>query len=362
MHVPFIIIGGGVVGLTIAYEIQKKYPDVEIALFEKGPFLGEHSTHRNSAVLHAGLYYETGSLKHRLCIEGNDLWHKNESSNVNNCGKYLVSTSSAESLELDALYKNSKNNGVKGISWCESEELIDLQKYISVEKAFFSKGTSILNIPKYLKELEVKLQSERFYLLKNQFVKNIIHKNNLYHIETELESLTCDYLINAAGLGAVEVRKKLGLTDLENLFVKGNYLKLKKKYYNKSLIYPTPLPGLKGLGVHTSFGEDGLIRFGPNTEHVEKLDYSMKANLIDEMYPEISKIFKNIAKEDLEIDYCGIRPKIKYKGIVYSDFWIKEGSEYGLNNYIELCGIESPGLTSAPAIAKLVSELVKYRF
>lgn len=362
MHIPFVIIGGGVVGLSIAYEIRKKYPKAEIALFEKEPFLGEHSTHRNSAVLHAGIYYETGSLKHRLCLEGNEYWHKYEKQYLNNCGKYIVSTSDAETLELEILYKNGLRNGVEGLSWCEKLKLEEIKEFISVEKAFFSTSTSILDVPLFLKKLEVRLQSENFHLLKNQVVKNISYRNNSYFVETDLEILTCDFLINAAGLGAIDIRKKLGLTDLENQYVKGCYLKLNKKYYNKSLIYPVPLPGLKGLGVHTSFGADGLIRFGPNTEIVGELDYSMPDNLIESMYSEICKVFKNISIEDLEIDYCGIRPKIKLNGNIYSDFWIKEGSSYGFRNYIELCGIESPGLTSAPAIAKYVTELIESHF
>ncbi len=362
MHIPLVIIGGGVIGLSIAQEIQRKYPKLEIALFEKELYLGEHSTHRNSGVLHAGLYYEKNSLKHLLCIKGNDLWHSENGPFVNNCGKYLVATNQEEIIELERLYDRAKDNGVKEISWCENEDLKPLQQFLNVRKAFFSKKTSILNIPLYLKDLEIKLQSESFYLLKNQKIKKITYKNNIFHLETDLESVTCDHLVNAAGLGAIEIRKMLGLSDLENHYVKGNYLKLKKKYYNKSLIYPVPLPGLKGLGVHTSFGEDGLIRFGPNTEDVQGVDYSQRENLIDQMYPEISKIFKSISKGDLERDFCGIRPKIKLRGKIYNDFWIKSGEDYGLKNYFELCGIESPGLTSAPAIAKYLTELIEFHF
>lgn len=359
MHIPFVIIGGGVVGLLIAKELNKLFPDKEIVLFEKGPFFGEHCTHRNSGVLHAGLYYPRESLKRGLCIEGLKIWTAEYSQFVNNCGKYLIATNTKEEVELDKLFQNAIDNGVKELTWCGAEELSSLQEFINVTKAFFSKSTSILNIGDTLKEIEVSLQKENIYLFKNQAVENIEFHSNKFMIKTNLEDISSDFVINTAGLGAVDLRKKLGLKDFENEFVKGNYLKLKKRYFNESLLYPVPLPGLKGLGIHTSFGEDGAIRFGPNTEDVSKVDYDLSENLVSNMSKDILKVFKGIEETDLEVDYCGIRPKIKRNGKLFTDFYISNGEEYGIKNYIECLGIESPGLTSSPAIARRVSEIVR---
>jgi L-2-hydroxyglutarate oxidase LhgO len=359
MHIPFVIIGGGVVGLLTAIEINKQFPDREIVLFEKGPFFGEHSTHRNSGVLHAGLYYPKESLKRKLCIEGLKIWRAEYSEFVNNCGKYLIASNTSEEVELDSLFNNAINNGVEELRWCDDKELVTLKEFINVSKAFFSSSTSVLNIGDCLKRLESSLQKEKVFLLKNQGVEEIEFSDSKYHIKTSLENLTSDFVINTAGLGAIDIRKKLGLMDFENEFVKGNYLKLKKSYYNESLLYPVPLPGLKGLGVHTSFGEDGAIRFGPNTEDVNNISYELREDLVETMSLDILKVFKGIAKSDLEVDYCGIRPKIKKDGKLFSDFYISSGIEYGYSRYIECLGIESPGLTSSPAIAKRVSEIVK---
>ena len=359
MHIPFVIIGGGVVGLLIAKELNFLFPDREIVLFEKETFFGEHSTHRNSGVLHAGLYYPRESLKRKLCIEGIKIWKKDYPQFVNNCGKYLIATSLNEEQELEELYNNAISNGVKNLNWCDDNEISSLKEFINVSKAFKSHDTSILNIGESLKEIELSLQKENIYLFKNQCVESIQYFDSKFNIQTNLEKLSSDFVINAAGLGAIDLRLKLGLTDFDNEFVKGSYLKLKKKYFNDSLLYPVPNPGLKGLGVHTSYGEDGAIRFGPNVEDIKEVNYVLNSDLVTKMSKDILKTFKGINESDLEIDYCGIRSKIKRDGKLYSDFYISNGESYRLTNYIECLGIESPGLTSSPAIAKLVSEIVK---
>ena len=184
-----------------------------------------------------------------------------------------------------------------------------------------------------------------------------------YQIKTTREEFSTNVVINAAGCFAPALRKLLGLKDLESYWVKGHYLKLNKKLYNESLVYPVPTPGLKGLGVHTSFGIDGLVRFGPNTSDVDEYQFGFEEGTLESMFESIKKVFPTVLIEDLSEDYCGIRPKINYKGELYSDYWIKGESELGLVGYIELCGIESPGLTSAPAIARyVVNELMPKNF
>ncbi|WP_127717772.1 NAD(P)/FAD-dependent oxidoreductase [Halobacteriovorax sp. HLS] len=359
MHISIAIIGGGIVGLLIAKELVLQHPDKDIVLFEKEPFLGEHSTHRNSCVLHAGLYYPKNSLKRELCISGKNIWHSEYSEFVNKCGKYLIATDSDENESLVELFNNAVENGVGELSWCDQDKINELAKFLNVHNAFFSAGTSILNIGDALKKIEIQLQKDNFYLMKNQEVKELKFENGVFSLTTQKEKLTADIVINAAGLGAVAIREFLGLTDFCNEYVKGNYVKLKKKFYNESLLYPVPPKGLKGLGVHTSFGEDGIIRFGPNTEDVNSVNYQIKESVVESMAGDILKVFKGISQKDLEVDYCGIRPKIRKNNQLYSDFYISNGEAYGLHRYIECLGVESPGLTSSPAIARKVSEIVK---
>ena len=138
--------------------------------------------------------------------------------------------------------------------------------------------------------------------------------------------------------------------------MKGYYLKYLGKIDCSSLIYPVPHKDLKGLGIHTSFDSDGSIRFGPNTFEVGQVSYDMENEGIkEEMKKSILKKYKNIDEEKLCLDYAGIRSKIKRNGQYYSDFWIKGPKEIKIPGYFELCGIESPGFTGSPAIAKYLA-------
>jgi L-2-hydroxyglutarate oxidase LhgO len=157
----------------------------------------------------------------------------------------------------------------------------------------------------------------------------------------------------------VDLRTLIGLNELENEYLKAHYLKYNKKYFNDYLIYPVPDKNLKGLGVHTSFDMDGIVRFGPNVIDTDTLNYSPVEESFEEMIDAIEKTFKFIDKDYLSFDYCGIRPKIKLNGSLYLDFWIKNPTDTNISGYFEFCGIESPGFTSAPSIAQEFVESLK---
>lgn len=363
MNIPVTIIGGGIIGLSIAYELSEKYPDLEIIIIEKEEYLGEHATSRNSGVLHSGIYYPTGSLKHQFCLEGNKLWDNYASKlglTINRCGKYLISTSNSEDNILLNYYNLALANKVEEVSWCDDSHLKGI---VNSQKSLFSKTTGIVDVPEVLKALEKNLFNKNIPILMQDEVKSIIKVDNGFQIKTSREDFLTSNLVNAAGCFAPRLRTFLGLNDLESYLVKGHYLKLNTKFYNESLVYPVPTPGLKGLGVHTSFGTDGIVRFGPNTSDVNNYDFSFEKGTFDSMYEAIKKVFPTILREDLSEDYCGIRPKIKHLGKLHSDFWIKGEKDLGIVGYTELCGIESPGLTSAPAIARyVVEELMSKNF
>lgn len=359
-RIPVVIVGGGIVGLSIAYEISKR-SNVELALFEKCPFLGDHATGRNSGVLHAGLYYNTDSLKHKFCIEGNRLWReiaKEIGVEINSCGKYLVATSKEQINALNNLKSNAIKNGVTEVRDATKDEISFLSDIVNCHSAFFSPTTAILDPSALTKAMGVHLYNKDIPILLNNEVKEVKKIDDGFVVISEHEELECDYLINAGGGFAVSLRKQLGLLDLEDYFVKGNYVRTTQDIYNESLIYPVPAPEFKGLGVHSSFEMDGTVRFGPNTEDCSKYDYHLSDNVLDMMIGPIKDVFKNIDESKLAVDYCGIRHKIKRNGELFYDFWIGTESEHGIKNYVELCGIESPGLTSAPAISKTVVDSI----
>lgn len=359
--IDIAIIGGGVIGLWCAHEILKKKKNLTVVVFEKEAYLGEHTTGRNSEVLHAGLYYPKNSLKHKLCIEGNRLWR--EFSQINHlkileCGKFIVSNNNSEKLEK--LFQQAQANDVSKIRKATSGEINDLKAIVSIDDAFYSGTSAVLDTSSSLKTLEYLITKNDGIILKNTEVKSIDKCSDGFSLTCNKDEITAQIVINCAGLFAINFREKLGLTDYSNKFVKGNYLKLTKKLPLNSLVYPIPPDHGLGLGVHLTLDNHGDQKFGPNTEEVNTIDYTVNDSLIDDLYTSIHEIFHTVKKSDLQLAYSGIRPKIcdANKQLV-TDFIFNTSKEHLINNYYELLGIESPGLTSGPAIAKMVADSLR---
>jgi L-2-hydroxyglutarate oxidase LhgO len=356
MEIDHLIIGGGIIGLLVARELRKRSQNTTIVLFEKNPFLGDMASGRNSGVLHAGIYYPTNSLKHLHCLAGNKLWDELATEldiYLNRCGKYVFSTKQEENSLLEKIYEQAQKNKVPGISFCQDEQLGEIRKYAKIEKAFFSATTGVLDIAEAVKKLELWLIKNDVHIMKNDEVVSIESKGT-FKVKSHKEELNTTYLYNCAGGFAVAIRKMLGLNDFESDWVKGNYVRLKREYYNKHLLYPVPQPELKGLGVHTVFGRDGIIYFGPDTEDTDEYKHNQSEKTIERMFPTIREQFKSIEKKDLVMAYCGIRSRIKKNGELHPDFHIGKEADHGIPNYTEFLGVESPGLTAAPALAQLL--------
>lgn len=355
IRIDVAIIGGGIVGLATALELKKKKQELEIAVLEAAPFLADHSTGRNSGVLHAGLYYPTNSNKHLLCIQGMELWKQvycpELGIDYQECGKVIFSKNEQEEDALSELWNKAKSNGVTGLSWLENSQLSKLEKYVTIRKAFFSKNTGILDVTGAVKKIADKFQSIGGMITTDSKVQ-YLEKQKTFEIELNDYLIECDVVINAGGFFGPSLRKDLGLLDLESELVKGNYISTSQKLDYPHLFYPVPPKDLKGLGVHSTNDLQGNVKFGPNTEDLEEVDYKESKTALNLMKPEILSVFKGIDENRLYWDYAGIRSKLKNlkTGMLENDFWIKSP----LQDYIEILGVESPGLTSAPAIAKKI--------
>lgn len=352
--VDVAIIGGGIIGLTFAYKLKNLNPSCEIVVFEKEQFLGEHSSGRNSGVLHAGIYYPQNSLKHLLCLDGNQQWDKISSDlsiSIKRCGKLIFSTTRREEAKLEELFDKAKNNDVP-INWASKEELASLQGFVHATQALSSPSTGILDVSDAIEKIKYNLESRNVHLFTSHQVDSISRSNNGFVIKLSNYEVTTQKVINCAGLGAVDLRRNLGLEDIENYFVRGNYLSTNQKLPYPTLFYPIPPEDLKGLGVHSTIDLNGKVKFGPNTEDVTMVDYSPPTHDLKEMKSLVMHYFKNIDETKLYWDYAGCRSKIRstLNGSLLTDFWIKSP----LENYIECLGIESPGVTSAPAIADYI--------
>jgi L-2-hydroxyglutarate oxidase LhgO len=355
--VPYTVIGGGICGIWVALKLKMQFPESEVVLIEKEPYMGHHSTTRNSGVLHAGLYYKTGSLKHLLCRAGYEEWLRVAPAlevPLRICGKYVIAGDPSEVPELERILANAKANGVPGIRPMSDDDQEEISEFTHMVAGFYSPLTGILDISTAINRLRDEFVRLGGILLLRTEVSGLSSAQGGVIVHLGSDALLAQNLVNCGGAWGVDLRKMLGLTDVENLFVKGNYLKLNKPYYNKRLIYPVPQKNLTGLGVHTSFHMDGFVRFGPNTEAVSEVDYINGEKNIELMYPAIQAKFKNIAKSDLSLDYAGVRSKILRGGELYTDFLIQGPAQTGVSGYSEALGIESPGLTAAPAIADYI--------
>lgn len=331
-----VIIGGGIVGLCTAKQVALKYPQWEIALIEESSYLCDQGSGRNSGVLHSGLYYKTNSLKHVLCMEGHRLWRQEEKF-IRICGKMIVGQ------DLDDLYSQGLKNAVN-LRKASPSELHRVSEYTPAQEAIYSPETGVIDFGVF-KWLEYQLSQLNVNVIKGQKVKILSADYTLQIGNDEIHS---EAVINVAGLKAVEVRRQLGLNDFSNTFVKGRWLASTEPFLAPWLIYPKPLKGLKGLGVHSCINFDGSVRFGPDTQDIEGENYDYQFGDPSELIDATLSLFPRLNPMRLHPDTVGIRTKLKET----NDFVIQSP----LSGYVEAIGIESPGLTAAPAIAqKLVS-------
>lgn len=355
------IVGGGILGLWTAYTLLRRSPNISLALFEAENFLGEHTSGRNSEVLHSGLYYKKNSLKHLLCMQGNDLWREYVSQKALpflDCGKVIVAGPD-QGNEFEELYHRGKDNGLLNLKLIGSSELEELKNHLHIYQGFFIESAGVLNVSEAIKSLRIDIESLGGIIL-TQSKAEVLERSSgsdSFFLKVHSDIIESSVLINCAGLGGIDFRTPLfkKCNQFENYFVKGNYLKLKKKCPLNKLIYPIPPKDGLGLGVHLTLDTAGDQKFGPNTQEVNSINYNLTHELIDEMLPSIQKIFKNINAHDLQLGYSGIRPKIKKNGQLMTDFIFQTSHDHGIKNYFEFLGIESPGVTAAPALALKLS-------
>lgn len=359
------IIGAGAVGLAAAYWLSKKFKN--IIVFEKEDSFGKHTSSRNSETVHSGIYYPPGTLKAKLCIRGNGLIYRFMNENditFANCGKYIIASSPDEIPEIEKLYANGIKNGVPGIRIAEGNEIEEREPLIRAVAGIHIPTAGIMNSHELMKRLET-LSKTNGVLFAYRTGVNSIKKNGSGYVISSGEGYTieADIVINCAGLFSDKVASMAGIdidsADYGLSFCKGEYFKTDNVKKMNMLIYPVPSPDGRSLGIHNRLFTDGTVAFGPNAYYLENniIDYSMDESHKEEFLYSLSLFMKTDISDLYPYD-SGIRPKLQKEGEKFRDFVIKNEYEAGLKNFINLIGIESPGLTSCLAIAKYVSEII----
>lgn len=361
------VVGAGIMGLAIASQVTNE--SREVYVLEKNRTFGQEASSRNSEVIHAGIYYPEDSLKAKMCLEGNVLLYdlcQKHGINCRRTEKIIVASNDTETEELEKLYNRGKNNGVE-LRMLSQKEMKQLEPNMRGVRALLSPSTGILDSHALMRYFLDKASSNGAQIAYETKVIGIDKIPDGYRVNVEDSqgnfSFATKVLINCAGLNSDEVAGMAGI-DVDEAsyrlrFCKGEYYSVnnRKSGLLNRLIYPVPTT--IGLGAHVCFDVSDRMRIGPLYYYVDEVDYkiddSRKKALCQSA---IMAALPFIEPHDLEPEMAGVKASPQGKEEGFRDFIINHECNIALPGFINLIGIDSPGLTSAPAIAKYVGTLV----
>lgn len=350
-------------GLAVAAEISEKNEGVYI--LEKNARFGQETSTHNSGVIHSGIHYPTGSLKAELCVKGNRMMYEiceEHGVPYKQLGKLTVAVEDEETEELEKLMRQGEKNGVENLRMLEREEVKRLEPNVEVEKALYSPSTGIVEPDELLNHFYARAQKNNALFVPKTEVTSIRKNGDEYEIGgtsvDEKFTIKARTVINSAGLYSDRVASMAGL-DVDQVgyrlhHCKGDYFRLTGKPLVRMLVYPVPKG--PGLGIHLTPDMTGAVRLGPNAYYVSDINYEVESNE-EEFREDVRRFLPSIIEHQVRVDSAGIRPKLQGPGEGFRDFVIKHEDDKGLFGLINLIGIESPGLTAAPAIGELVSSM-----
>ncbi|MBN2711320.1 MAG: NAD(P)/FAD-dependent oxidoreductase [Planctomycetes bacterium] len=369
MDFDVAVIGGGVVGLSIACSVARRGHSV--LLFERHDAFGQETSSRNSEVIHAGIYYGKDSLKAKLCVEGRHLLYDICEANdipYRKCGKIIVAVEEQELASLDSLLKRGQTNGVEGLRILSEAEVHEYEPQVKAVGGLLSEETGIVDSHRLAGYYAASAESDGASLLRGAAVTGLRRGDDAWSVDyrdsEEEGTIQAAVVINAAGLGAQEVMRLAGLDpDAMGLtlhLAKGEYFSIsgEKRKRISMLVYPSPEADLVGLGIHTVVDLGGGLKLGPNAFYVDEVEYTVDPAHAKDFQESAASYLPWLEEYDLAPDMSGMRPKLAGPGEPARDFHIAEESAHGAPNFINLVGIESPGLTASPAIGEYVAGMV----
>jgi len=362
-----VIIGAGVVGLALARELSEKF--IEVLVLEELSKFGQITSSRNSGVIHAGIYYPENSLKAKMCLEGNTLLYQycnTYSIPHRNTKKLLLASNNEQIKIIDNIKNQAEKNGVHNIEKVSKSKVSILEPMIKCQEALLIPSSGIIDAISFMNSLEGQIKDSQGMIAYNSKIKKINFDGSFFFLEildenNNMTRIKCKKLINSAGLFASDVAKLIEELDRklipQTFYAKGNYFSLSKDLGIRHLIYPVP-EGF-GLGIHLTLEIDNTIKFGPDVEWVDNnFDYEVDAKRKDVFAKEILKYLPTVDVSLLQASYSGIRPVMNKKNKTKRDFIINTSADHNINGLINLYGIESPGLTSALSLAKLLTKQI----
>jgi (S)-2-hydroxyglutarate dehydrogenase len=385
----FAIIGGGIVGLSTAMALGKRYPNAQIIVLEKESNWAAHQTGHNSGVIHSGIYYKPGSFKAKFCRDGaTSMVEFCQEHNIDHdvCGKVIVAVDESEVQRLENIYQRGVDNGIK-VQRITAEEVQEVEPHVRCVAGVRVYSTGIANYKQVCLKYAELIQHQGGDLRLNTKVLGIVHSASNQVIETNNGTFETRFVINCAGLHSDRVAK-LNNVDPQAKIIpfRGEYYELvpEKRHLVKTLIYPVPNPDFPFLGVHFTRMIDNSVHAGPNAvlslkrEGYKKTDFDFRdfaevmtypgfwklaAKHADEGIQEIIRSFSKAAfvhslqqlipevqAADLVPCHAGVRAQaLMNDGKLVDDFLIIPGQ-----NCVNVCNAPSPAATSSLEIGKAI--------
>jgi len=353
-----LVIGAGVVGLAIARQAALAGHEVIVAEATGG--IGNGVSSRNSEVIHAGMYYPTGSLRAKHCVRGRRMLYDFCASHGvphKKVGKLIVATDEKQTAKIEGIAKQGDINGVEELEFLGGNAARAMEPELFCVAALLSSETGIIDSHGFMLALEGDLEDRGGMIAFNTPVESLRHTPDGWEVRfggAEAGTFTVDAVINSAGLGAQAIARATEGYPAARVprlvLAKGNYFGFAGKPAFSHLIYPAPVEG--GLGTHVTLDLAGRMRFGPDVEWLESESYTVDPQRAESFYASVRTYFPALPDNSLVPDYCGIRPKLTGQGEPAADFLIDGPGAHGLPRLVHLFGIESPGLTSALSIAE----------
>jgi L-2-hydroxyglutarate oxidase LhgO len=370
-EIDVAIIGAGVIGLATAGEIAQEKKGVFV--FEKNRTFGLETSSRNSEVIHAGIYYPEDSLKAKLCVEGKSLLYKLcDKHNIayKKTGKIIVAADENEISWLEELYEQGRKNGVDDLVLLSRTELKKLEPNIEARAGLLSPSSGILDSYTLLKFLYSQAREKGARFVFDTEVIGIERAGAKYKVQIKdrdgISAFVAHVVVNCAGLNSDKIAQLAGI-DIAKAgyklhYCKGEYFSLSSKYRNLVVRLIYPVPEQAGHGIHLRQGLDGRVLLGPSARYVEAIDYAVDETQKQAFYNSAKRFLPLVELEDLDPESAGIRSKLQGPGEAFRDFVIAREEKESLPSLINLIGIESPGLTASPAIARYVGRMVDELF
>jgi L-2-hydroxyglutarate oxidase LhgO len=360
-----LVVGAGVVGLAVARAAALAGHEVIVA--EQASGIGHGISSRNSEVIHAGIYYPSGSLRAYHCPRGRRMLYAYCASHGvphRKCGKLIVATNDTEAARLDALLAQALANGCENMGLIDAAQAQRMEPALACIGALNSPETGIIDSHAYMRALQGDLEDRGGMIAFNTRIEGLAHSPGGWQVRFDsrvTEVILVDGVINCAALGAQALARVTEGYPAERVpklvLAKGNYFGFAGRPAFSRLIYPAPVPG--GLGVHVTLDLAGRMRFGPDVEWIEAENYDVDPARAAAFYRRIRDYWPALPDGSLVPDYAGIRPKLTGPGEPAADFLVDGPAGHGLPRLVHLFGIESPGLTSSLSLAETVIEALE---